>query len=315
MKEFSICIPAYNYGHYLGFTVDSCLKCDADFELIILDNYSSDSTPLLKDKYIHDKRVKWFRNDELLPVQKNWNKAVALTSGKYVKLLQADDILLPGFFEIFEDTKKRNPSIVGHLATMIDKDGTEIRKQAAFGIKEMYTVTGEQALQLKLRSISRFKEPSCNFFQKAMWEKIGGYNESIRFVFDVHFNSLVAFHFGGVLINKYGAGVRRHSGSDGATLPSQLAVSELDDLVNLFYEMLSDKLTKKDKMYGTALVQYRIIELFLQKVSRNPFESLKFLIANARYLKNIPSFFITLQTIKRKTLTGDVQRAFEKSDL
>lgn len=314
MKEFSICIPAYNYGHYLGLTIESCLQCDFDFELVVLDNYSSDSTPLLKEKYIHDKRVKWIRNDSLLPVQKNWNKAVYLTSGKYVKLLQADDILLPNFFKCFNEINiedKQNAAIIGHLAVMIDGDGKEIRKQSFYGCEHEYYVSGNQAVKLKLQNIARFKEPSCNFFQKTAWEKIGGYREDLRFVFDIYFNSFMAYNFGGILINEYVSGVRRHAGSDGAKLPPQSFITELEFMIKSLNEILSEELTDKDKNNGFSMIQYRVIELFLQKFKNSPTQSLHFLFQNARYFYKVKSLFTTFETLKRKILTGDVQKKFE----
>lgn len=318
MSELSICIPSYNYAHYLNYAIDSCLACNRDFELIVLDNFSSDSTPELKERYIGDKRVKWVRNDSLLPVQKNWNKAVSLTSGKYVKLLQADDVLLPDFFDIFEDVNKynkKNAAIIGHLAVMIDSEGEEIRKQNLYGRQQEYYVNGIQAVKLKLQNISRFKEPSCNFFRKDAWEKVGGYRDDLRFVFDIYFNTLMAYNFGGILINKYGAGVRRHAASDGAKLPPQLAITELEFMVNSFNDLLFDNLTKKDKENGFSMIQYRIIELFLQKIKSNPIKSLKFLLANSRHFYNVKSLFITFETLKRKLLTGDVQKKFESGTL
>jgi len=316
MQKLSICIPAYNYAQYLGYTIQSCLDVDFDFELVILDNCSSDATPELRLGFEKDKRVKWFRNEEVLPVQQNWNKAVSLTSGKYVKLLQADDYLLPGFFKIFSESidMHNDCAIFGHLAIIIDENGNEIRKQARYGKSHTYFTSGDQALKLKLRNIARFKEPSCNFFLKDAWAAVGGYREDLRFTFDIAFNIDLVYKFGGELINEYGAAVRRHAKSDGAQLPSSMAVSELEKLVIEIWKILGNNISSSDKRAGNSLLQYRTLELFLQKVKRSPAESTKFLISNLKLFRNLSAIPFSLETLFRKLIYGDVQNSFENYD-
>lgn len=312
MSDLSICIPAYNYGHYLGYAIESCLLPDKDIELVILDNFSTDNTPSLRDKYVGDERVKWFRNNELLPVQKNWNKSVSLTSRKFVKLLQADDLLLPNFFDFFEKyIIDDRCGIYGHLAIIIDENGNETRKQQRYGVNDEYSVSGIQAVKMKIRNVARFKEPSCNFYKRDAWEKIGGYREDLRFVFDVAFNTKLAYQFGGILINDFGSAVRRHSGSDGAKLPSELAVSEIVQLLDYYFFIYKSELSEIDRVSANSIIQYRILELFPQKFKKTPIKSLDFLRRHLKYFKYIKSFPATFDSLSRKLLTGDIQKSFD----
>jgi glycosyltransferase involved in cell wall biosynthesis len=312
----SICIPSYNYGLYLPEAIESCLNSKYDFELIVLDNYSTDNTPELKKIYISDSRVKWHRNNELLAIQDNWNKSVTLANGKYIKVLQADDILLPDFFEIFENAISTYPEqgIYGHLAYIIDEKSVKRRMQTPYSDRdELIIVNGADAIKLKFKNIARFKEPSCNFFLKSAFVEVNGYSKEYRFTFDININTLLAFKYGGVLINKYGSCVRRHNKSDGATLPMDLAVGDLIMRNNYFISLLGNKANKSDIRHSNSQIQYRILELFFQRVKSNLIVGLKFLFRYVKYIIIIQSWDITFKTIVRKFKTGDVQATFQLS--
>ena len=93
MTKVSICIPTYNTGKYLSFAVESALSQSfKDIEVIVCDNASTDDTQDLLSKY-RDERLKVFRNDSNIGMIRNFNRCVELASGKYIKFLEADDIL------------------------------------------------------------------------------------------------------------------------------------------------------------------------------------------------------------------------------
>ena len=90
----SVVIPAYNYAHYLPEAMDSVLQQDyPHFELIIVDDGSTDNTPAVvanygnRARYIHQKNAG-------LPAARNTGIRHAHFS--YVMFLDADDLLLPG---------------------------------------------------------------------------------------------------------------------------------------------------------------------------------------------------------------------------
>ena len=91
----SICIPTYNYRHYLSDALDSALAQEfADIEIVVVDNCSDDGTPDLVEAYCRrDSRVIFHRNSRNLGMTANFNRSMALARGKYVKFLCADDIL------------------------------------------------------------------------------------------------------------------------------------------------------------------------------------------------------------------------------
>ena len=60
--RFSVCIPNYNYGRYIGQTLESVLSQSyPHFEVIVADNASTDDSVRVVESF-HDPRVRLIRN-------------------------------------------------------------------------------------------------------------------------------------------------------------------------------------------------------------------------------------------------------------
>jgi glycosyltransferase involved in cell wall biosynthesis len=91
----SVCVPSYNGAEFIGQTLQSVLdQSFADFELLVVDDLSSDDTVSIVRRFT-DPRIKLIRNQSNLGLGGNWNHALSLKLGKYVKLLCEDDLLHP----------------------------------------------------------------------------------------------------------------------------------------------------------------------------------------------------------------------------
>ncbi|HET8677404.1 MAG TPA: glycosyltransferase [Blastocatellia bacterium] len=97
MPKVSICVPTYNSARYLPQAIESVLKQEfSDYELVILDNASTDNTTALCSGYT-DARVRYLRFEELTNQAGNFNRCLKEARGEYLMLLHADDFLLSGF--------------------------------------------------------------------------------------------------------------------------------------------------------------------------------------------------------------------------
>lgn len=98
MPKVSVIIPCYNHGRYLGEAVHSVLdQTFPDFEVIIVDDGSTDSTPEVA-RGCADSRV-WYVWQENKGLPGARNTGIRASSGEYVAFLDADDLFLPGKLE------------------------------------------------------------------------------------------------------------------------------------------------------------------------------------------------------------------------
>lgn len=94
MPKISVLIPTYNYAQYLDEAVQSVInQTYQDFELIVIDNNSSDNTAYVLSKYENNPKIKIITNNKNIGMAQNWNKCILESSGEYIKFLNADDFL------------------------------------------------------------------------------------------------------------------------------------------------------------------------------------------------------------------------------
>jgi glycosyltransferase involved in cell wall biosynthesis len=93
----TIAVPIYNGGKYLAECIDSVFnQTYQHIELILVDNASSDNTSDVIRKYRErSSAIIHQRNPQTVSMADNWNIAVSLASGQYLKLLPCDDVLTP----------------------------------------------------------------------------------------------------------------------------------------------------------------------------------------------------------------------------
>jgi glycosyltransferase involved in cell wall biosynthesis len=96
MPKVSIIVPVYNAEGTLRRCVDSILRQDfTDFELLLVDDGSSDSSPTILDSYAEeDHRVRVIHRDNS-GVSETRNAAMDLARGTYLQFLDADDWIAP----------------------------------------------------------------------------------------------------------------------------------------------------------------------------------------------------------------------------
>lgn len=95
----SVVVPTYNRSELIKRTIDSVLaQTYTNFELIIVDDASTDNTEDIVNEY-HDDRIKFIKLNENSKGTKPRNMGIKESKGDYIALLDSDDEWLPNKLE------------------------------------------------------------------------------------------------------------------------------------------------------------------------------------------------------------------------
>jgi len=123
--KVSVVIPVYNREGYIGDAIQSILSQTLqDFELIVVDDGSSDGTPEAVER-VRDPRIRLVRNRENLGIPQTRNRGLEEARGEYVAWLDSDDMALPSRLQVQVDFLDRAPAIalVGSWAGTMNDAG------------------------------------------------------------------------------------------------------------------------------------------------------------------------------------------------
>ena len=121
----SIIVPAYNVAGYIGQTIESILNQDYnDFELIIIDDGSTDGTIDVVNRYVQlDYRIRLVQQPNGGAARAR-NKGIALTKGEFIIFVDGDDVISNDFISSNIGYFSENPNLdwVAMSIKRVDKD-------------------------------------------------------------------------------------------------------------------------------------------------------------------------------------------------
>ena len=92
----SIIMPSFNTGKYIVETIESVLEQTyKNWELIIVDDCSSDETDEIVSHFLADKRIRYLKNEKNKGAAFSRNKALREANGKWIAFLDSDDVWMP----------------------------------------------------------------------------------------------------------------------------------------------------------------------------------------------------------------------------
>lgn len=165
----SVILPAYNTERYLEESIQSVLRQDfRDFELIIINDGSTDNTQEIIDRYAQlDSRV--------VPIQQKnhglvatLNKGLALAKGEYIARIDGDDPWMDCKLsrQVTELNKDKTLVLIGGGFEVIDEDG--------YYIETIFPPTQDEDIRRSLMLRNVFGHAGV-MFRKTAIDTVGNY--------------------------------------------------------------------------------------------------------------------------------------------
>lgn len=114
MPKVSVIIPNYNHAPYLRQRIDSVLdQTYQDFELILLDDCSTDNSRTILAEYKQNPKVSHCILNEKNSGStfRQWNKGVELAQGDYIWIAESDDRAEVNFLEVMVHEFEQRPQV------------------------------------------------------------------------------------------------------------------------------------------------------------------------------------------------------------
>lgn len=187
----SVIIPNYNHERFLRRRIESVLgQTYQDFELILLDDCSTDNSRRILSEYAGNPRVRFdFNRANSGTPFRQWNKGVGMAQGKYMWIAESDDYADDHLLERLIEPLSRDDEIT--FAYCRSWHVTESDEQRGFVwpcVKEAelcrwaadFVTDGQEECRKYLLNANTVVNASAVVFKKDVYEAVGGPDESLR---------------------------------------------------------------------------------------------------------------------------------------
>jgi glycosyltransferase involved in cell wall biosynthesis len=131
MPEVSVIVPNYNHGRFLKQRLDSIFdQSFSDFEIIILDDCSTDNSRDIIESYRLNSKVSsiTYNSSNSGSSFRQWKKGLSLAKGKYIWIAESDDYAASDFLAIGLHALKTTCSELFYCKSVqVDQNGRFLR--------------------------------------------------------------------------------------------------------------------------------------------------------------------------------------------
>jgi len=165
----SVVTPFYNCAPYLAQCIESVLgQSYSQFEFILSDNCSTDGSQEIAHSYAQrDQRIRFIRQPRFLSQVQHYNRALAEISADsaYCKMVQADDLILPGCLQAMVKVFEQSKSI--GLVSSYDLKGNTLRG-SGFPFGSSFLAGKDMARLFLKRGVYVFGSPSTVMYSSSL---------------------------------------------------------------------------------------------------------------------------------------------------
>jgi glycosyltransferase involved in cell wall biosynthesis len=251
MPKVSVVVPNYNHASFLPKRIESVFgQRFQDFELILLDDCSTDESRSILRGYASEPRVRVeFSEANSGSPFKQWNRGVRLAQGEYVWIAESDDYADDGLLERLVAVLDAEPQVVfvncrswrvhadGRIDGYADSDLLDLDRDK--WANDFDADGREECSNYFVRFNSVFNTSSV-LFRRVVYEQVGGADESFRYCGDWKLWAAMAL---------------------------QGRVAHIKEPLN-YYRVHSTNVTEESKRQGLAAAEYlRVIRWILGQVT------------------------------------------------
>lgn len=193
--KFSICIPNFNYAHYLGSTLRSVLDQPvSDFEVVISDNCSTDaSVEVIRG--MNDPRISVFVNACNVGFAGNLDRAARHAAGEFMLMLSSDDLMGKSALTTYDHLisslgNGATRAVFSSSMSQIDSDGLLTGKVGIPSVwtssdldrtlsqeigADVYRVNAKALLQRSLQSMTNPFNFAATLYPRTLYQAVEGY--------------------------------------------------------------------------------------------------------------------------------------------
>ena len=182
----SVIVPAHNYGHVLRETIESVrAQTFTSWECIVIDDGSTDDTRKVLDEVAKkDGRIRCYSQTQQGPSPTR-NRGLALSRGRYVQFLDADDLLDPYKLErhvAFLDRSDNIDIVYGPTRYFDDGDPARtlrdtFRRGETIRLEPPARTQVELVERLVARNIMTIEAP---LVRSSVFDKVGRFDATLR---------------------------------------------------------------------------------------------------------------------------------------
>ena len=212
MPLISIITPSYNQGRFIRQTIDSVLgQSYKNVEYIVIDGGSTDETVKILKSY--GDKIKWISEKDKGQGDAI-NKGMKIARGEIVAYLNSDDYYLPGTLERVADffVKNIREKWLSGDYLIVDANGKPMQSFVTFYKNLWKTFPRKNALK-----ITNYVCQPATFWKRDVFEKIGYFDQSYRYVMDYDFWMRLLKNYSLNLVDQKFCAFRIHSTSKGGT--------------------------------------------------------------------------------------------------
>jgi glycosyltransferase involved in cell wall biosynthesis len=259
MPAVSVIVPNYNHAQFLPRRLDSILgQTFGDFELIYLDDASTDNSDRVIASFLEDRRIRVIRNTiNSGNAFKQWNRGVREALGDYIWIAEADDSAEPTLLSRLVPLLDQNPQVGIAYCQSMEVDGSD-RILRSFDCwtadldqerwRHDFIASGPEECAQYLVVKNTIPNASAVLFRRSVFEQTGGAVESMTLCGDwitwVRMLLVSDLAFVGEPLNYF----RSHAGSVRAVEQSNVLLLEQCQVIGFILKHCPVLLEKKNQV-------------------------------------------------------------------